>query len=125
MLRAVKKNKQIWQNLEVGAGNQLLGVPEIDARSVAPTLTHAQSLTVPLPLALSRILSISGSHTDIPVPLTPFMNWAKTKRASVIPLHQHKTDNHFLFGCNHVAILTRTTKTVTFPFTLSTHVRTV
>ena len=96
----------------------MLGVPEIDARSVAPTLTHAQSLTLPLPLALSRILSISGSHTDIPIPLKPFMNWAKTNLASVIPLH-HKTDNHFLFGCNHVAVLIRTTKIVNFPFTLS------
>ena len=40
------------------------------------------------------------------------MNWAKTKGASVIPLHQHKTDNHFLCRCNHVAILIQTTKIV-------------
>ena len=80
--------------------------------SHAPTLTHAQSLTLPLPLALSRILSISGSHADIPVPLTPFRNWAKTKQASVIPLHQHKPDNNFLCRCNHVAILIQTTKIV-------------
>ena len=60
------------------------------ALSRTPTLTHAQSLTLPLSLALSRILSICRSHTDIPVPLTPFMNWAKTKRASVTTLHQKK-----------------------------------
>ena len=47
--------------------------------SVAHRPSHTQSLTLPLPLALSRILSISRIHADIPVPLSPFMNWAKTK----------------------------------------------
>ena len=60
------------------------------ALSRARTHTHAQSLTLPLPLALSRILSISCSHTDIPIPLTPFMNWAKTKGASLILLTQNR-----------------------------------
>ena len=50
------------------------------------------------------------SHTDIPVPLTPFINWDKTNGASLIPLNQHKTDNPFLFPCNHVTIHTQTTK---------------
>ena len=122
MLRAVKKKKKkkkkgrIWRWL-----------PEINCSECRKSMLgvwHRPSLTR-LPLAFSRILSISGSHTDIPIPLKPFMNWTKTKRASVIPLHQHKTDNHFLFGCNHVAILIQTTKIVTFPFTLSTHVRIV
>ena len=63
------------------------------------------------PLTLSRILSISRSHTDIPIALTPFMNWAKTKRASLILLNHHKTDNPLLFQCNHVIILIQITKT--------------
>ena len=81
-------------------------MPESDTRRVT------QALTLPLPLAFARILSISRSHTDIPIPLTPFMNWAKAKGASLVSLNQHKTDNPFLFRCNHVAIRIQTTKIV-------------
>ena len=43
----------------------------------------------------------------------------KTKRASLIPLNQHKIDNPFLFRCNHVALLINSSVTLLIPVTRS------
>ena len=94
--------------------------PSPSTHSVVHRPSHTRSLWPSHYHSLFCGFLPSGSHIDIPIPLTPFMNWAKTKGASLISLNQHKTDNSFLFWCNHVTILIQTTKIVC---NLSLHTR--
>ena len=92
----------------------LTPLPSLPTPHPPPSVVHQPSHTCSLCpscyCSLFHAFCPCFSHIDIPVPLTPFINWVKTNRASLIPLNQHETDNPFLFPCNHVTIHTQTTK---------------
>ena len=91
--------------------------PSPSMHSVVHRPSHSRNLWPSRYHSLFCAFCPSGSHTDIPILLTPFMNWAETKGASLILLNQHKTDVSCFSVTMSPFLYKQPRLSVTFPYT--------